>query len=451
MKDAEIIEKLNRIEKELLLHSSNKLENYNKGEKVHKKQLEFHKNMHRNRWVFGGNRSGKTECGAVETVWLARGIHPFKPNKKDVCGWVVSLSTQVQRDVAQAKIFSYLNKDWIQDIKMSTGRKDSPEFGVVDTIIIKNIFGGLSKIGFKTERKEKFLIMSNKKDCSLGFLGHTDTVEYTEGWKYEKFNTTKIENRIYGLGVCDMKSGIAAMISSISQIDFNKMKNGIKLYFTYDEEIGFSGIKDVLKYEKTFPDIMIIGEPTNNEIIVGSKGLIEYKISFKGIKAHSSTPDKGKNAIMDAVSFINDLNYFYEKELRQNTNTNFEIPYTTMNIGKITGGSAINSVPDSCEFLVDFRTIDIYCESLIMKKINDLKNQYSCDIQEINRISPFINNIENSKKTCNFITEASFLKNNRVILGVGNITAHEVDENIDVDSLYQLVEQYKYFIKKYCN
>ena len=196
---------------------------------------------------------------------------------------------------------------------------------------------------------------------------------------------------------------------------------------------------------------MIIGEPTNNEIIVGSKGLIEYKISFKGIKAHSSTPDKGKNAIMDAVSFINDLNYFYEKELRQNTNTNFEIPYTTMNIGKITGGSAINSVPDSCEFLVDFRTIDIYCESLIMKKINDLKNQYSCDIQEINRISPFINNIENSKKTCNFITEASFLKNNRVILGVGNITAHEVDENIDVDSLYQLVEQYKYFIKKYCN
>lgn len=309
----------------------------------------------------------------------------------------------------------------------------------------------LSKIGFKTERKEKFLIMSNKKDCSLGFLGHTDTVEYTEGWKYEKFNTTKIENKIYGLGVCDMKSGIAAMISSISQIDFSKMKNGIKLYFTYDEEIGFSGIKDVLKYEKNFPDIMIIGEPTNNEIIVGSKGLIEYKISFKGIKAHSSTPDKGKNAIMDAVSFINDLNYFYEKELRQNTNTNFEIPYTTMNIGKITGGSAINSVPDSCEFLVDFRTTDIYCESLIVKKINDLKNQYGCNIQKINRISPFINSIENSKKTCNFITEASFLKNNRVILGAGNITSHEVDENIDVDSLYQLVEQYKYFIKKYCN
>ena len=68
-------------------------------EKVHKKQLYFHKCKKRNRWVFGGNRSGKTECGAVETVWLARGIHPFKENKKDISCWVVSLTRQVQRDV----------------------------------------------------------------------------------------------------------------------------------------------------------------------------------------------------------------------------------------------------------------------------------------------------------------------------------------------------------------
>ena len=52
------------------------LARYNSGKLVHKKQLEFHKCKKKNRWVFGGNRSGKTECGAVETVWLARGIHP---------------------------------------------------------------------------------------------------------------------------------------------------------------------------------------------------------------------------------------------------------------------------------------------------------------------------------------------------------------------------------------
>ena len=66
-----------------------------------------------NRWVFGGNRSGKTECGAAECVYLARGIHPYRENRKDTCGWVVSLSTQVQRDVAQKKILHYLRRDWI--------------------------------------------------------------------------------------------------------------------------------------------------------------------------------------------------------------------------------------------------------------------------------------------------------------------------------------------------
>ncbi|WP_300869597.1 M20/M25/M40 family metallo-hydrolase, partial [uncultured Clostridium sp.] len=123
---------------------------------------------------------------------------------------------------------------------------------------------------------------------------------------------------IYGLGVCDMKSGIAAMISAISQIDFRNLNKGMKVYFTYDEEIGFTGIKEVINYEKKFPETMIIGEPTNNEIIVGSKGLMEYKISFKGIKTHSSTPQKGKNAIMNAILFINELNNFYENKIKNN-------------------------------------------------------------------------------------------------------------------------------------
>jgi len=107
--------------------------------------------------VFGGNRSGKTECGAVETVWYARGIHPFKENKvRD--GWVVSLSQQVQRDVAQNKILSYLKKDWIEDIVMISGKKGSAAQGVIDTIYIRNVFGSISKIGFKScdQGREKF-------------------------------------------------------------------------------------------------------------------------------------------------------------------------------------------------------------------------------------------------------------------------------------------------------
>ena len=134
------------------------IDGYNVGEKVHLKQLAFHRCPKRNRWVFGGNRSGKTECGAVECVYMARGIHPYRKNKPNVCGWVVSLSSQVQRDVAQKKILRYLRKDWIEDIVMLSGRKDNPEDGVIDLIRVNNVFGGSSVIGFKScdQGREKF-------------------------------------------------------------------------------------------------------------------------------------------------------------------------------------------------------------------------------------------------------------------------------------------------------
>ena len=308
----------------------------------------------------------------------------------------------------------------------------------------------LKLLGFKTEKKDKFLIMKNKEESPIGFLGHTDTVEYTDGWDYDQFDLTEVDDKLYGLGVCDMKAGIAAIISAISQIDFTKSNKGIKLYFTYDEEIGFAGIKDVVNYEKDFPDTVIIGEPTNNEIIVGSKGLMEYRISFKGKKTHSSTPNKGESAIMKAISFINELNEFYENTIKQEKNMNFEIPYTTMNIGIIKGGSAINSVPDSCEFLVDFRTIDTKSEENIIKRINELKAKYNANVEEMNKLSAFLNETEYSNKTCNFITEGSFLNNKRLILGAGPVTAHEVNEYITIESLNKLVEQYKDLILKYC-
>ena len=133
------------------------LSRYNKGDKIHEKQMLFHKCNKKNRWVFGGNRSGKTECGAVETVWLARGIHPYKNNKPITC-WVVSLSKQVQRDVAQEKILHYLRPDWIERIVMSSGRQDCAESGIIDFILVRNVFGSLSKIGFKScdQGREKF-------------------------------------------------------------------------------------------------------------------------------------------------------------------------------------------------------------------------------------------------------------------------------------------------------
>ena len=155
----EIVEKLCKIDAELdRRREGDFLARYNTGDKIHLKQVAFHKCPKRNRWVFGGNRSGKTECGAVECVYMARGIHPYRENRKDVCGWVVSLSTQVQRDVAQKKILRYLRRDWIEEIVMISGRRDAPEDGIIDFIRVRNVFGGSSVIGFKScdQGREKF-------------------------------------------------------------------------------------------------------------------------------------------------------------------------------------------------------------------------------------------------------------------------------------------------------
>ena len=153
----QIIQRINSIQREQKRRKNSPLARYNKG-KVHAKQMAFHKCLKRNRWVFGGNRSGKTECGAVETVWLARGIHPFRQNKDDISCWVVSLSQQVQRDVAQQKILHYLDKNWIVQTVMLSGSKQSMDNGIIDYIVVANVFGGTSKIAFKSceAGREKF-------------------------------------------------------------------------------------------------------------------------------------------------------------------------------------------------------------------------------------------------------------------------------------------------------
>ena len=135
--ESEIIKKILQIEREERLRKNDALTLYNR-DKIHQKQMAFHRSTKRNRWVFGGNRSGKTECGAVETVWLARGIHPFKENRSGLDGWVVSLTREVQRDVAQAKILKYLSPRYIEEIVMVSGKKGAPEYGVIDHIVVRN-------------------------------------------------------------------------------------------------------------------------------------------------------------------------------------------------------------------------------------------------------------------------------------------------------------------------
>ena len=124
----------------------------------HKKQLAFHQSLAKSRFVFGGNRTGKSVCGAMEAIWYATGLHPFVKIEHACDGWVVSLTRQVQRDVAQAKILQYLPPEWIVKTVMVSGSSFAPAHGVIDFILVRNVFGTVSKIGFRNceQGRERF-------------------------------------------------------------------------------------------------------------------------------------------------------------------------------------------------------------------------------------------------------------------------------------------------------
>ena len=125
--------------------------------------------------------------------------------------------------------------------------------------IIDYLESYLLDMGFKTEYKNKALIMTIGENPKVGFLGHTDTVDFVKDkWIVAPFELTIEDGKIYGLGVCDMKGGIAAMLDAVSELKEENKDLNLKLCFTYAEETTFDGMKDVLKQEKNFPINLIL-------------------------------------------------------------------------------------------------------------------------------------------------------------------------------------------------
>ncbi len=338
--------------------------------------------------------------------------------------------------------------DVLKDLVRFNTIKDKDNEGIINYIeeYLKNL-------GFKTEYKTKALVMSIGENPKLGFLGHTDTVEYIDDFK-TPFELIRKGDYLYGLGVCDMKGGISAMLEAISKTDFSKLKSGIKMYLTYDEEINFGGIDELIKNGIQFPEYMIFGEPTNNELYTGHKGLIELKVEFKGLKAHSSNPDKGISANMNAVKFLYELDSFYNAEIKKDEAPEYAVPFTTMNNGVIDGGSAFNSVSAFCVLSLDFRVAKTEHINKIMNKIKELSEKYQASVKVMEIVEPFVDKIDfvYEVKTTNFMTEAARVPNSkRIILGVGPVTAHEVNENITIQSYEKLINQYIELIKRVCS
>ena len=325
--------------------------------------------------------------------------------------------------------------------------KDKENKEILD--YIQNYFKNL---GFKIEKREKYLIMSYGENCNIGFIGHSDTVEFIDGWKTNPHELTQIGDMLYGLGSCDMKGGIAAFMQAVSEINLKELKKGIKVYITYDEEIGFGGINELVYIKEKMPKYLIIGEPTHNKIMTGCKGLFAVKIFTKGIKVHSSTPHRGKSANTSMIRLLAELEDFYNENIKNNLDKKYEVPYTTMNIGLLNGGSAINSVAAECMSYVDFRIIDNEHIEILKEKLQELCIKYDANFLIDVEVKSFYNDIEflDETYTAGFMTEASFVEGNRMIIGPGPMTAHEVDEHVSISSLRGTVEIYKTLINQVC-
>lgn len=320
--------------------------------------------------------------------------------------------------------------------------------------IINYIINYLKPYNFKVKKINKCLIAYNSLKPNIGFIGHTDTVDY-ESWDGDPFSLTQENNKLIGLGACDMKGGIAAILYLISKLDLNK--NKIALYFTNDEEISRTGIQTIK--DLIVPKNIIIGEPTNNIPVYGTKGLLELNIEFYGIKCHSSTPEKGQSAILECINFINEINTYYEDTLKKDILNDFIIPYTTMNIGIIKGGESVNSVPGKCTISIDFRVIKKSHLTKIKKDIDIILKKYNSKLIIKDSINPninkndisFLEKISTKKQTKCYLTEGSYINKNFIILGPGPDTSHQKNEFITVDSLEKTVYLYKEIIEYYNN
>ena len=311
----------------------------------------------------------------------------------------------------------------------------------------------LKKYNFKIKRIDKCLIASNGDNPNIGYIGHIDTVDY-ESWDGDPFILQEKEDKLIGLGACDMKGSIAAILSAISKIDLEK--NKISLYFTDGEETTFNGIKTIGKFINE-PNILI-GEPTDNIPVYGTKGMLSGSVEFYGKKTHASTPEKGKNAIYESIEFVSKLKDFYTTVLMKDTDNNFEVPYSSMNIGTINGGETFNSVPGKCTVSLDFRINKASDMDKILNKLEELLNKYDANLSIIHQVNPklnssdisFLEKITKKKETANYLTEASFIESsNIIILGPGPVTAHEKNEYITRESLEKTKEIYIKIIEFY--
>ena len=206
--------------------------------------------------------------------------------------------------------------------------------------------------------------------------GHTDVVPVAgQDWDTDPFSLTESSDKLYGRGSADMKGFIALVLSRVPEMVSCELTKPIHLAFSYDEEIGCVGVQrmlDLLEHQPIKPSCCIIGEPTGMEVVIGHKGKLATRVKVRGHACHSGQSPLGVNAIdfaSELIVYIRKL--AHEKAQNGPFDKDYEVPYTTLHTGVIGGGTALNIVPNLCQF--DFEIRHLYEEDP-QHLLNQIKN-----------------------------------------------------------------------------
>ncbi len=200
----------------------------------------------------------------------------------------------------------------------------------------------------------------------LVLSGHTDVVPVDgQDWTSEPFTATIRGDKLYGRGACDMKGFIACALTILPQAvqlsNSGQLRRPLHLALSFDEEVGCLGAPLILadlKARGITPDYCIVGEPTNMAMVVAHKGIAVYRCRVHGKSAHSSLIGQGVNAISYASKLVGYVDTLAEElSARDDNDALFTVPYSTLSVGTIHGGTATNIVPNLCEFTFDYRNL----------------------------------------------------------------------------------------------
>ena len=192
--------------------------------------------------------------------------------------------------------------------------------------------------------------------------GHTDVVPVDgQSWSKDPFRMTLADGKAYGRGAADMKGFLACALMLADRAAHESLATPIHFAFSHDEEIGCVGVRsmiDGLETRAIQPRFAIVGEPTSMRIATGHKGKIAARATCRGVTGHSALAPRALNAIYLACDFIGSLREQQNCIEREGPwDDDYEAPYTTLHVGRIDGGTALNIVPNRC--IVDFEIRNI--------------------------------------------------------------------------------------------